>query len=71
MPNAGRSLGPNLGSATRLCLAHSNLEEGVDAPPGWQRARLPGIDGKGPRWRPLPMILSNVLMFLAALMYWR
>eukprot|EP00969_Alexandrium_andersonii_P323982 14314940-Alexandrium_andersonii.AAC.1 len=27
MPNAGRSRGPNLGSATRLCLAHTMLEE--------------------------------------------
>eukprot|EP00969_Alexandrium_andersonii_P267321 11813625-Alexandrium_andersonii.AAC.1 len=32
MPNPGRSLGPNLGSARRLCLAHRILEADAATP---------------------------------------
>eukprot|EP00969_Alexandrium_andersonii_P116864 5167255-Alexandrium_andersonii.AAC.1 len=51
MPNAGRSRGPNLGSATRQRLAHTILEAGVDGLPRLVLGSTSRIDGRWPRWR--------------------
>eukprot|EP00969_Alexandrium_andersonii_P016051 702383-Alexandrium_andersonii.AAC.1 len=55
MPNAGRSRGPNLGSATRLRLARTILEEGVEELPRLALGSTSRIDG---RWQSLEAALD-------------
>eukprot|EP00969_Alexandrium_andersonii_P219460 9692194-Alexandrium_andersonii.AAC.1 len=63
-PNAGRSLGPNLGSATRLRRADLILEVGVAALPRLATASTSRTAGMGLRRRPPPVALPTFLLFL-------
>eukprot|EP00969_Alexandrium_andersonii_P207620 9172487-Alexandrium_andersonii.AAC.1 len=59
-PKAGRSRGPNLGSATRLSPAHATLEEGAAEPLRPPPDSLSRIDGSLPCWR---LIRASMLFF--------